>query len=104
MENLSTKPSEKCTRGEITKSIRLGLTRELLERIRAEAKSRNVSVNELVRTAIEQLLGMERLLTKPSEKWARGEKEYAHKVLMEHFAEDRNEVIRFNEPGRWPRY
>jgi hypothetical protein len=29
--------------------------------------------------------------------WTREEKEYADKVLQEHFEEDRNEIIRFNE-------
>ncbi len=84
----------------ITKFILLGLTPELSEKIRAEAKSRNVSVNALIRTAIEQLLG----ISSDEVNWTRAEKEYAHKVLLEHFEEDRNEIIRFNESRRpgWP--
>jgi hypothetical protein len=40
-----------------TKSIRFGLTPWLFRRIRAEAKRQKVSVNELVRSAMEKHLG-----------------------------------------------
>jgi hypothetical protein len=40
-----------------TKSIRFGLTPWLFRRIRAQAKRQKVSVNELVRTAMERQLG-----------------------------------------------
>lgn len=96
----------------ITKFIRLGLKQELWETIRVEAKRRGVSVNALIRTAVEQHLAKSSLwrtatrpnnvdlLNTPLVTWTREEKEYADKVLEEHFAEDRNEIIRFNEPRR----
>ena len=93
----------------IKKFVRLGLTHELWEKLRAEAKRRNVSVNALIRSSVEEHLGPSSpwgtatnptdgdLLTPPLMNWTREEKEYADRVLQEHFDEDRNEIVRFNE-------
>jgi hypothetical protein len=78
----------------ITKFIRLGLTPELSEKIRAEAKRRKISISALIRVAVKQHLSASSLLTTPIVEWTSAEKEYADRVLQEHFDEDRNEVIR----------
>jgi hypothetical protein len=76
----------------ITKFIRLGLTPELSEEIRAEAKRRNISISALVRAAVKQYIGGSSLLTTPIVSWTSVEKEYADRVLQAHFDEDRNET------------
>jgi hypothetical protein len=89
-----------------TKSIRFGLTPWQFRRIRAEANRQKVSVNELVRTAMERHLGgliwqrvearqpeakskKHSLLDTPVVLWSPAEKEFAHRVLQQHFEEDR---------------
>jgi hypothetical protein len=89
-----------------TKSIRFGLTPWLFRRIRAEAKRQKVSVNELVRTAMETHLGeliwqrvearqpeakpkKPSLLDTPVVIWSPAEQEYAEKSIQRHFDEDR---------------
>ncbi len=92
----------------ITKSIRLGLTPELLEQIRTEAKRQKVSVNALIRNTLKKDLTesnqqrfsepaepkLIRLVDVPVVQWSQAEQEYADKVIKEHFDEDRNEIIR----------
>jgi hypothetical protein len=89
-----------------TKSIRFGLTPRLFRRIRAEAKRQKVSVNELVRTAMEKHLGgliwqrvearqpeakskKSSLLDTPVVIWSPAEQEYAEKSIQQHFDEER---------------
>jgi len=87
----------------ITKSIRLGLT--LLGQVRNEAKRQNISIVELIRIAVERHLGelnQRRVatgyaedrskkidLSKPVVSWTRAEKEFADRVIQQHFDEDR---------------
>ena len=78
-----------------TKSIRLALTPELLEKTRTAAQQHGDSISALVRTALEKYLTKPKatsLLDEPVVLWSPAEKEYADKVLQEHFEEDRNET------------
>jgi hypothetical protein len=89
----------------ISKSIRLGLTPNLLEGARTEARQQKVSVNALIRAALQQYLnelnqkrvessraekpkGM-RLVDVPLVSWTQAEKEFADRVIKQHFEEDR---------------
>jgi hypothetical protein len=87
-----------------TKYIRLGLTATILERIRAEAKQRKISLNELVRRALERYLNEEsqrrrilgvyadaplHLVNSPLVHWSPTEEQFAHQVIQRHFDEDR---------------
>jgi hypothetical protein len=82
-----------------TKSIRFGLTPWLFRRIRAQAKRQKVSVNELVRTAMERHLGeliwrrvkarqpeakpkKPSLLDTPVVLWTREEEETANRAMQ----------------------
>lgn len=49
-----------------TKSIRFGLAPSLLSLIRTAAKKQNISVSELVRTAVARHLGSAAFLATPS--------------------------------------
>lgn len=88
----------------ITEFVRLGLTLDLRKRIRAEARRRETSLSALMRAALEQYLSepnpprtAKPPVDTPAPTWTEAEQQYAHKVLMDHFAEDRNETIRFGE-------
>jgi hypothetical protein len=89
----------------ITKSIRLGLTPNLLEEARTGARQQKISVNALIRAALQQYLnelnqkrvessraekpkGI-RLLDMPLVSWTQAEKEFADRVIKKHFEEDR---------------
>ncbi|HEY1468062.1 MAG TPA: hypothetical protein VGF61_03385 [Candidatus Acidoferrum sp.] len=84
--------------GKFTKSVRFGLTPWLLRRLRIQARQQDVSVSELVRTAVEKHLGEliwqgveapqpETKLPKPSlldtpvAQWTREEEETAHRAM-----------------------
>ncbi len=90
----------------ITKSLQLGLTPELLGRVRAEAQQQDVSMSELVRTALRRYLDELRerraaarhiedqlhtipLLALPLVYWTRDEEQTAHKVMLQFREEDR---------------
>src|SRR5260370_39047437 len=89
-----------------SKSIRFGLTPWLFRCIRTEAKRQKVSVNKLVRTAMEKHLGeliwqrveakqpevkpkKQSLLDTPVVLWSPAEQEYAEKSIQQHFNKDR---------------
>ena len=89
----------------ITERIRLGLI--LFRRIQAEAKLQKTSVTRFVRTAVEryldelakQKIAANNAAGKPKEVsliletsvvlWTQAEKEFADKVIQQHFDEDR---------------
>ena len=84
------------------KFVNFGLTLELFERVREEARQQKVSVGELVRRALEYYLRMRiNPLTGnawvkdfPATRatpfyWTKEEQEYAHRVIQRHFDEDR---------------
>lgn len=90
----------------ITKFIRLGLTPELLGHLRAESQQQDVSMNELVRTALGRYLDelSERraaarhvedqpytvpLLASPLVYWTRDEEERAQGAMKQFREEDR---------------
>jgi hypothetical protein len=88
----------------LTKSIRFGLNTSLFERVRTEAKQRNISVSELIRQAIQRFLSEEsqrrrilgvnadkprNLLNTPLAPWSPAERQFADEVLQRHFDEDR---------------
>lgn len=62
--------------------------------------AKKTRVKALNRTVKEQHLGASsrRSAVKPNVDMPETSQEYAHKVLMEHLEEDRNEIIRFGEP------
>ena len=86
------------TMAKFTKSIRFGLTPWLFKRIRKEAQRQKVSVNEIVRTALEKHLGeliwqrvearqpeakwrKPSLLDTPVVRWTKEEEETAHRAM-----------------------
>ena len=89
----------------ITERIRLGLI--LFRRIQAEAKLQKISVTTFVRTAIQRYLDelakqkvaakdtagkpkeVSLILETPVALWTQAEKEFADKVIQQHFDEDR---------------
>lgn len=90
----------------ITKFLRLGLTPEQLGCIRAEAQQQDISMSELVRTAISRYLEELRerraaarhaedqpypvpLIALPLVCWTRNEEQAAHKVMQQFREEDR---------------
>ena len=89
----------------ITKSIRLGLTPNLLQETRTEAIRQKVSVNALIRAALRWYLNelnqkrvgstsaekrkVVRLVGVPLVSWTQAEKEFADSVIKKHFDEDR---------------
>jgi hypothetical protein len=75
-----------------TKSIKVGLTPELLEKTRTAAQQKGDSISGLIRTALEKYLTKATsLLDTPLVEWTPAEKEYADKMIQDHFDEDRNE-------------
>jgi hypothetical protein len=89
----------------LSKSISLALTSWLFTRIRTEAQRQHVSMSALIRTAMEKYLqdliwkrieaiGAEKLPKTPTLEplfvfRTQAEKEYAEKVIQQHFDEDR---------------
>ncbi len=83
------------------KFVQFGLTPELLEQIRAEAKRQDISVSELIRRAIRYFLnacrGYSRFTPVSNHMpkntfelhWTKAEEEYADRVIQQHFDEDR---------------
>jgi hypothetical protein len=72
------------------KYVLLGLNPSSYMDIRAEAKRQNVSVNTLIRLAVQRYVSDSgSLLNQPLVSWTPDEQRFADKVLRVHFEEDR---------------